>query len=340
MASTRNAISVYNYIATMFEEVSVELDFALPPIPKVLAIDLSLIAGMDSSTIDIFAEIKELCLSHDCRLFLCGLSPRMKQGLSLGGVKSGPGLPSKRTVRFFPDLDTALGRAEDYLLQEVREDVAERPRLSQSGFRFALEQIDELHGQEFANDLAGLESYVRPMELEAGQCLFERDGGKIGEEERGYFFIESGEIKIERNASLAMTLSRTRSSHTLPTSSVFTLKQQHARMGTIARQTALAKSGMLGQDNIRIMRIGPGWYVKRHALCRFVDINSRCPSHLVVLALTGLLGPLKTHLESRQTVLLWLLASASYITCHFTVWKNLKRNNLYLFYDSTRCFNI
>lgn len=109
-----NASSISTYIATMFEEVDLTEPFdsisELPPVPKVLIIDLSLCTGMDTSTLDIFAEIKELCKNNNCKLFLCGLSGRTKKGLSLTGVKPEPGPKDQRLVRFFPDLDSVRCR--------------------------------------------------------------------------------------------------------------------------------------------------------------------------------------------------------------------------------------
>ena len=92
----------------MFEELpdSRQSSYDPPPVPKVLIIDMSLNTGMDTSTLDIFAEIKELCKNNDCKLFLCGLSSRSKKGLGLTGVKPEPGLRDLRQVRFFSDLDT------------------------------------------------------------------------------------------------------------------------------------------------------------------------------------------------------------------------------------------
>ena len=94
----------------MFEDVeyseSQQTSFDPPPKPKVLIIDMSLNTGMDTSTLDIFAEIKELCKNNNCKLFLCGLSSRSKKGLSLTGVKPETGFKDQRLVRYFPDLDT------------------------------------------------------------------------------------------------------------------------------------------------------------------------------------------------------------------------------------------
>jgi anti-anti-sigma regulatory factor len=264
-----NATSILNYIETMFEEVdetqSERLDFSLPPMPTVLVLDLSLISGMDTSTVDIFSDIKELCKNNDCKLYFCGLSPRMRRGFALGGVKPEAGLlRSKRTLRFFADLDTALGQAEDFWIQSEMVAINESTRLSpgESGFLHALKQIDELHGQEFAQGLVDLQSFVVPLELEPGSCLFQSDGGVV--QDRGLFFIESGLLKIETDSGRSLTLTRTYSSQVLNTSAVLTLKNQHARMGSLARKAALAKSkssvhGPAGPQTLRLARIGPGW---------------------------------------------------------------------------------
>ena len=202
-----NASSILHYISTMFEDVdeaeSMRLDFSIPPMPKVLVMDLSLVTGMDTSTIDIFAEIKQLCKTHDCKLYLCGLSPRMRKGLALGGVKPEGGIRQQRLVRLFPDLDIGLGFAEDYLIHtEMGQNSLNRitfgdcstsaPMSHTRGFLYSLEQIDELHDQEFASSLRGLEQHVSPIRLQPGDCLFQCDGGIVNESERGLFFIESG----------------------------------------------------------------------------------------------------------------------------------------------------
>ena len=264
-----NASSILNYISTMFEDVdaaeSRRLDFSLPPKPKVLVIDFSLITGMDTSTADSFADIKELCGSNDCKLYLCGLSSRMRRGFALGGVKPTSGPRSQSVVRFFSDLDTALGKAEDTLIHdEMTVDVDQRSQLSRrsNGFRYALEQIDELHGEEFTECLLNLQPFTTPFELDVGQYLYERDGGVVPDRSRGLFFIESGFLKIERDSSQSLTLTRTRSGHNLLDEPP-TLKHQHARMGSMARRASQAKGAHPSGKNLRLARIGPGWYVTR-----------------------------------------------------------------------------
>jgi hypothetical protein len=137
----------------------------------------------------------------------------------------------------------------------------QRPSPGANGFQYALMQIDELHGKEFAHGLVGLQSHVVALELDPGQFLFQGDVGVVQEGQRGLFFIESGLLKIERDSSQSLTMSRTRSSHSLAANSILTLKHQHARMGSIARKAALAKSSQHGggPQTLRLARIGPGW---------------------------------------------------------------------------------
>jgi len=263
-----NASTILNYIGTMFEEVdksqSQQLDYSIAPIPKILVLDLSLVTGMDTSTVDIFSEIYELCKNNDCRLFLCGLSQRMKRGLELGGVKPEHGLRSKSSVRFFQNLDSALGKAEDALIQTEMPAAVEPPHHpvdstdDKSGFRRALKQIDELTGQEFAHGLLELQPQTKLVELEPGQCLYQCDGGVVEDSQRGLFFIEDGLLKIERDSGQSLTLTRTRSSLGMG-SSLYTLKNQHARMGTVAQRAASVKRAGTPAANLRLARLGPGW---------------------------------------------------------------------------------
>ena len=267
-----NANSILNYIATMFDDdvddsISQGLEISPPPSPKILILDMSLITGMDSSTVDIFADIKELCHNHDCKLYMCGLSPRIRKGLAMRGIKPESAVASMdRRVRFFVDLDTALGKAEDALIQSEMTEIDNDESMAQStmnpreGFFHALKQIDEQHGQDFAHDLFELQPYTVPLELEPGQFLFQCHGGIVQDCQRGLFFIESGQLKIEKDAS--QTLTRTiGTTHTLNGAANVTLKNQHARMSLIARKAALAKARRNDSclQNFRLARIGPGW---------------------------------------------------------------------------------
>ena len=112
----------------------------------------------------------------------------MKKGLALGGVKPDAGPRSQSQCRFFADLDSALGRAEDALIQTEMELPSPRSlarnRSSESldggrGFLRALQQIDELHGLSYARQLFDLHSFVDVVELKPGDHLYKSDGGVI-----------------------------------------------------------------------------------------------------------------------------------------------------------------
>ena len=135
---------------------------------------------------------------------------------------------------------------------------------TRSGFQTALKLIDEQHGQEFSKNLLQLEPYTKPIELEVGERLFACDGGQVAECERGLFFIESGTLKIERDADSALT--RGRNTLTATRSRGWygnTLTNVHARRqtGTLGRERALLKASTRDpiSRTFRLARIGPGW---------------------------------------------------------------------------------
>lgn len=201
-----NASSCLNCIEKMFEEVSVkdkeQSNCAIPRIPKYLIIDLSLVTGIDASTADVFSEALSMCKSNSCCFFIVGVSSSIKSALACGGFK--PGSPD-RYFRFISNLESAIGRAEDGLLTDIfkaeemdRKSSVARRRIrlmslgSDSGFGYALEQIDQQHALNFTPHLLGLEKYTDLVEIEVGQCLYRSYGGVVGDNNRGLFFIETG----------------------------------------------------------------------------------------------------------------------------------------------------
>jgi MFS superfamily sulfate permease-like transporter len=150
-----NASSILTYITSMFERnvnSNEGVDIDLPPIPKFVILDFTLVTGMDTSTVDVVEGIISVCHGHSCKVFLTGLLPRIRKILSLGGVKPETRERSKRKLRFFPDLDAAIGKAEDMLLES--ESNHSKPEVSDgnrrrlysegdNGFCFALRHIDE-----------------------------------------------------------------------------------------------------------------------------------------------------------------------------------------------------
>ena len=155
------------------------------------------------------------------------------------------------------------------------------PSSTSSGFQTALKYIDEQHGEEFSKSLVDLEPHTQVIELQAGDFLFACDGGQVQDSERGLFFIESGMLKIERDAGA--TLTRGRSTMTR-NRSFGTLNNLHARSGTVGRQRAAMKSSRDPMTRtFRLAGIGPGWYVsfecergcrfENNLVCAFLNLN-------------------------------------------------------------------
>ena len=109
-----NANSCMRYIESMFDPCYGEID--LPPIPKYIILDLSIMTGIDTSAVDVLGDILALCKEHKCSLIFAGIRSDIKRSLITGGVKPSR---SNKHLSFFPDLESALGKAEDELLKFV-----------------------------------------------------------------------------------------------------------------------------------------------------------------------------------------------------------------------------
>ena len=106
------------------------------------------VTGMDTSTVSIVSDILNLCQRHDCKLFLSGMSPELRSVLAHAGVKPLGGEHSERKLRFFTTLDTAIGKAEDLLLEFLFDETTPSmrnlyPLVEESGFQLALCRVDE-----------------------------------------------------------------------------------------------------------------------------------------------------------------------------------------------------
>ena len=146
-----NASSIYSYIFELFESNKEEKVSFSKPKSNFLVLDLTLVTGMDTSTVDVFSDIRNLCIGSNCKLFMAGMSSTIRSILELGGFKPDTGVRSKRQLRFFVRLDTALGKAEDMLLDSdygASDPGPPRPasrrlvRGNNSGFQKALRHID------------------------------------------------------------------------------------------------------------------------------------------------------------------------------------------------------
>lgn len=98
--------------------------------------------------LQVMADLLAVCSNHDCRLFLSGISPSLALTLQLGGVKPDMSTRdrSKRKLRFFPDLDSAVGKAEDVLIKffyrSNHDEQSSRHLIQETGFERCLSHID------------------------------------------------------------------------------------------------------------------------------------------------------------------------------------------------------
>lgn len=150
-----NANSCLAYVNSMFEDVpesvAKPLFFPLPPLPKYLIIDMTMVSGIDTSSIDVFGEIIQLCFRHKCQVYMTGLTLSFKQNLALGGVKpSHDKNAANSMLRFSPEMESALCKAEDGLLKKMSQLEQKEMRRSRiranstadDGFLYALKEID------------------------------------------------------------------------------------------------------------------------------------------------------------------------------------------------------
>ena len=212
--------------------------------------DLTLVSGLDTTAVDIFSEILFACSRHECKLFVAGASPSLRKTMQLGGFAAdNTSSPCQRKLRFFPDLDAAIGKAEDILLSdETFVDQVYDQRSFDSGFLRALEHIDKQHQKSYSRDLAGLEPYMQRFFVEPGEVLYDEL-----DVERGLFFIERGILKVEQNTRDTLTRSGTLSGY----SQVHSLNSLKARSTRMSHNPA--GMGHSERQFFRVARVGPGW---------------------------------------------------------------------------------
>lgn len=278
-----NAQSVLHYVTTMFEEDPKGDDddaprLPLPPKPRYLVLDFAWITGMDTSALDILKEISALCRSHSCRLFFSGLSPSLRSMLVYAKLSPAH---EKRTLLFAPDLESALAKAEDGLINRVSglrdQDESEYPTSREQeptpgdekqGFLHALQKIDDQHGLNTRRELSELWKYTTVTDLKANQLL-----PRENQSHHGLFFIEFGQLRIVHNSDYATT---TTIQPTFPSPRQASMPssyhhqnsigQLNARSETLGRQTAMQKRQGKGplemkEQSFRLARVGPGWVV-------------------------------------------------------------------------------
>lgn len=106
-------------------------------------------------------------------------------------------------------------------------------------------------------------------------------------EDRGLFFVEKGELRIERSTDFTRN-TLTRSGFSATFTPVDSIGHLRARQGTIARQIAQLKDSRdPGTQTFRLARIGPGWVIGDHealsglAPCGATIAVDRCRLHYI-----------------------------------------------------------
>jgi hypothetical protein len=260
-----NSQSANAYITTMFEEPVLSpqpgpLEYPIPPIPKYLIVDFTLVSGMDTSAIDTFREIADMCRDRDCRLYLAGLTPDLTSMMLYAGLKPEPG---SRGFSYTPDLESALAKAEDSLVTNVfhledKDDmetsVRKRHRSVSNvddGFLYALQKIDIQHGLQTADDLVDLCKYTIPIELRAGDVLDRQDG---------LYFVETGLMRVQHSSNYT-----TMGPATPFPDPAMSLGHLNARTSRMGRDISLWKERNeiknQKEQTFRLARFGAGWII-------------------------------------------------------------------------------
>jgi hypothetical protein len=103
------------------------------------------------------------------------------------------------------------------------------------------------HGLNYAAELEKLEMYTKVVELQPGEALFRNEGGSVAETDRGFFFIEHGLIKIERNLAYRTTRSSLQTRDDVCAS----IGHLNARGSTVGREDAMLKEVRKSERGLR-----------------------------------------------------------------------------------------
>jgi len=265
-----NAYSCLNYVNSMFEEfpehITKKLSFPLPPFPKYLIIDMTLVSGVDTSSVDIFSEIIQLCFRHKCQVYLSGLNNSLKNVLTLGGLKPSIDKSSPNSIlRFIPELESALSQAEDRLLKslsyleekELRRTKVRTNSSAGDGFLYALKEIDKQHDIDTVSTLAALGPCTKVVELNAGEILSSQGG---------LYFIEYGMMKVERDSETVSIRGSLRRRYGEGMHSALSLSRLNCRTPTIGKEYYLLKHAggcraALEKKTFRIATLKPGFVI-------------------------------------------------------------------------------
>ena len=145
-------------------------------------IDLRRVRSIDVTAAHLFKQIRETIKERGATLVLCGVrdgSGNIRELLSNSGLMR----PQSRTVRVFPDLDTAIAWVEDRLLGEAESGARDETPM-------ALREM-ELFADYKAETLRDLEAVMEVRRYPAGSVIYER--GARGDE---LFWVRCGTVRL------------------------------------------------------------------------------------------------------------------------------------------------
>ena len=146
--------------------------------PRFLVIDLRRVTGVDSSAVVAFVKVIHLAEANGIEIVFTGASDPVRRQLERGGVAASEGV-----VRFEPDLDRGLQRAEDGLLTGAADDAAAdaaAPLTSPDG------------GEALAGMPPGLLPYLERVPLPEGTVLIRQS-----DPSSDVFVLEAGRLVVE-----------------------------------------------------------------------------------------------------------------------------------------------
>lgn len=221
---------------------------------------------------DCYPEVLSIATSHNCEVIFCGVDENIKiKSMMKGVVKKQGG----RGVTFSKELDVALGEAEDRIISK-RCKVETKPFFDDGdgdgdrdgdckGFMRALELIDRNHNVSNSKNLGKLSKFVRRIDLARGTSLFEAPGiqqfAMEDSDERGLFFVEYGELSLERNPNKS-----TRSGSNFLNQNQGTITGIRSRGDGYMARNARARNSAT-ERSFRNARLGAGWILGATEFC-------------------------------------------------------------------------
>jgi SulP family sulfate permease len=230
------------------------VDAAIAEGVRHVVLDVSRVTELDSTGARILLQCDERLRAARCRLLVCGADARP----GLAALMADHGISAALTgARLFPDLDRALERCEDELLQERRGTAATEGEAPLEGFAIARGLT--------AEGLQALRAAMSRREYEAGQVVFDHDdpgdalyviargsasawidGTRLMTFSRGTFFGEMALLDRERR-SASVTADGPLACHLLERARFEALCREHPEVG-------LALLANLGSELSRRMR--------------------------------------------------------------------------------------